>query len=86
MALMGNFNERPVNAGIMRDGESREAVSGPFAAPGEFVAGFRIWEAKDMEEALHWLRQCPIPPQRRTEIEIRPCVEPADFGDAQTSR
>jgi hypothetical protein len=37
------------------------------------VAGFSIWEVKDMDEALAWVARCPSHmPDRPGEIEIRP--------------
>ena len=48
------------------------------------LAGFWIWEVKDMAEAVEWVSRCPDPMLGPSEIEIRPLFEAADFGDALT--
>ncbi len=100
MEAMGRFNEALAEAGILVtgeglkpsaqgkrvafDGESRTVLDGPFAATGELVAGFWIWQVKDMDEAVAWARRCPNPMPGPSEIEIRPFYELADFGEAMT--
>lgn len=92
------FNEALVNAGIMRGGEGlkptseakrvafdgprRTVIDGPFIETKELVAGYWLWEVKDMEEAVEWVKRCPNPMPGPSEIEIRPIFECADFGDA----
>jgi hypothetical protein len=97
---MGKFNEQLVNAGIMLDGDglkpssagkrvafdgaSRQVIDGPFAETRELVAGYWVWEVKDMAEAVEWVKRCPNPMPGPSEIEIRPFFEAADFGEAFT--
>jgi hypothetical protein len=97
---MGKFNEELVNAGVMLagdglkpsshgkriafDGPSRTVIDGPFAETRELVAGYWIWEVKDMAEAVEWAKRCPNPMPGPSEIEIRPFYEMADFGEAFT--
>ncbi len=97
---MGRYNAELVKAGIMLageglhptsngkrvvfDGESREVVDGPFSATNELVAGFWMWEVKDMDEAVEWMKKCPNPMLSRSEVEIRQVFEYADFGEAMT--
>ena len=57
---------------------------GPFAETKELIAGFWIWQVKDMDEAVAWVKRCPNPMPGPSEIEIRPVFEAADFGDAVT--
>jgi hypothetical protein len=66
------------------DGPSRSVIDGPFAETKELVAGFWLWEVKDMAEAVEWVRRCPHPMPGPSEIEIRPLFEEADFVDALT--
>ena len=67
------------------DGDRRTVIDGPFSSPaGELVAGFWVWEVKDIHEAVAWVKRCPNPMPTPTEIEIRPVFEPEDFGDAMT--
>jgi hypothetical protein len=100
LEAMGKFNEQLVNAGIMQageglkpssqgkrvafDGASRTVIDGPFAETGELVAGFWLWEVKDMAEAVEWVKRCPNPMPGLSEIEIRPVFEAADFGETLT--
>jgi len=95
MEAMGKFNDELRDAGILReadglkpssagkrvafDGASRTVSSGPFAHPHELVAGFWLWEVKDMDEAVAWVKRCPNPMPGPSEIEIRPLYEMADF-------
>lgn len=98
MEAMGKFNEELFEAGIMLggeglkpssegkrvafDGEERSVIDGPFAETRELVAGYWLWEVKDMAEAVEWVKRCPNPMPGPSEIEIRPIYELADFGDA----
>jgi hypothetical protein len=61
------------------DGPTRTVIDGPFAATRELVAGFWIWEVKDMAEAVEWVKRCPNPMSGPSEIEIRPFYEMSDF-------
>lgn len=97
LEAMGRFNEELVNAGIMLsgdglkpssagvrvafDGASRSVIDGPFAETRELVAGFWIWEVKNMDEAIAWVKRCPNPMPGPSEIEIRPFYELADFAE-----
>ena len=101
LAEMGAFNEELVKAGVMLAGEGlhatsraarvtfsggrRTIVDGPFSEAKELVAGFWLWQVKDMEEAKAWADRCPAPgPNGTGELELRPVLEAADFGDAYT--
>jgi hypothetical protein len=96
MEAMGRFNDELRKAGILRDadglkpsshgkrvafdGPNRKVIDGPFAHPRELVAGFWLWEVKDMDEAVAWVKRCPNPMPEPSEIEIRPLYEMADLG------
>jgi hypothetical protein len=63
----------------------KTVIDGPFAATKELVAGYWIWQVKSMDEAVEWVRRCPEPmPGEEAEIEIRPILEPEDFGSELT--
>lgn len=95
MEAMGRFNDELREAGIFRaadgltpsshgkriafDGRSRTVIDGPFAETKELVAGFWLWEVKDMDEAVAWVKRCPNPMLGPSEIEIRPLYEMADL-------
>ncbi len=73
LEAMGRFNEALVNAGVMLsgdglkpssagkrvafDGASRSVIDGPFAETRELVAGYWIWEVKDLDEAIAWVKR-----------------------------
>ena len=69
---------------IAFDGPGRTVIDGPFAATRELVAGFWLWEVKDMDEAVAWVKRCPNPMPGPSEIEIRPLYEMADFQEFLT--
>jgi hypothetical protein len=100
LEAMGRYNEELVKAGIMQageglkptsaakrvafDGQERTVIDGPFAETKELVAGYWLWEVKDMDEAVAWVKRCPNPMPGPSEIEIRPIYGPEDFGEALT--
>lgn len=69
---------------IAFDGTDRTVIDGPFAEARELVAGFSIWEVRDMDEAVAWAMRCPNPSLGRGEIEIRPFYEAADLAEFVT--
>lgn len=97
---MGKYNEQLIKAGIMLaadglkpsshgkriafDGPSRMVIDGPFTETKELVAGFWLWQVKDMAEAVEWVKRCPNPMPGPSEIEIRPLFEMADFEELLT--
>jgi hypothetical protein len=68
---------------IVSDGASRTVIDGPFTESRELVAGFSIWEVKDMDEALAWAKRAPTMPGKN-EMEIRPFYEAADLAEFVT--
>ena len=54
-------------------------LKGPFELTSDLVAGYWIWEVKEMDEAIRWLKRCPNPHPDICEVEIRPLFEPEDF-------
>jgi len=69
---------------IAFDGAKRTVIDGPFAESRELVAGFSIWEVKDMDEAMAWAMRSPTMPGAPSEMEIRPFYEAADLADFVT--
>jgi len=98
MSEMGKFNQQLIDAGVMLDGNGlqpsskaarvqfangkRTVVDGPFAEAKELVAGYWIWQCKNLAEAIEWVKRCPDPmPGEESEIEIRQIYELTDFPD-----
>jgi hypothetical protein len=97
---MGKYNEALVDAGIMKggdglkpssqgkriafDGANRTVLDGPFAETKELVAGYWLWEVRDMDHAIEWVKKCPNPMPGPSEIEIRPVYEFSDFDEIMT--
>jgi hypothetical protein len=100
IVAMGKYNEQLIAAGIMQggdglkptsqgkrvafDGPSRTVIDGPFGVTSELVAGYWIWQVKDMDEAVEWARRCPNPMPGPSELEIRPVYDLSDFAEAMT--
>ncbi len=97
---MGAYNQELIDAGLMLagdglrpssqgkrvafDGDSRTVIDGPFDATSELVAGYWLWQVKDMDEAVEWVKRSPNPMLVPSEVEIRPLYEPADFIEAMS--
>ena len=98
MEAMGKYNQELFEAGIMKsgdglkptsegkrirfDGADRTVTDGPFSATTELVAGFWIWEVKDIDEAVEWAKRAPNPMPGPSDLEIRPFYEYEDFAEA----
>ena len=99
MAAMERFNDELREAGVLVmaeglkisaqgkrvafDGTQRKVSDGPFRHARELVAGFWLWEVKDMDEAVAWVKRCPNPMSGPSEIEIRPVEDMAEFQAKQ---
>ena len=59
----------------------RRVIDGPFTETKELVAGYWLWQVKDMDEAVEWLKRAPF--QEGT-VEIRQVFEEEDFGEEFT--
>jgi hypothetical protein len=95
---MGNYNEELLKAGVMlageglrptsnavrvrHSGDERSVIDGPFAETKELLAGFWLWEVRDVDEAIEWAKRAPMGGD--TELEIRPVFEEDDFGEEFT--
>lgn len=94
LAAMGKYNEELVKNGVMLAGEGlhpsskgkrvkfsgsqRTVTDGPFPETKELIAGFWLFKAKSMDEAIEWLKRAPF--DGGTEIEVRQVFESEDFG------
>jgi hypothetical protein len=100
---MTAFNEELVKAGIMLAGDGlhpsskgarvvfsgsdRKVVDGPFSETKELLAGYWLWQVKDMDEAIEWVKRIPDADETLGEeaiVEIRPVFEAEDFGEELT--
>ncbi len=95
---MGKYNEELFKAGVMLAGEGlapsskgkrvkfsgdeRTVIDGPFPETDHLVAGFWLWKANSMDEAVEWLKRAPF--GGGVEIELRPIMELEDFGPVLT--
>ena len=69
---------------ILCEGADRTVIDGPFAESKELIAGFSIWEVKDMDEAVAWAKRSPSLMSGRSEVELRPFLEAADLAEFMT--
>ena len=99
-AAMDRFTDELVKAGVLVagaglknsahakrivfDGPGRTVIDGPFAESRELIAGFSIWEVKDMDEAVAWAKRSPSVTPGKSEMEIRPFYEAADLAEFLT--
>jgi hypothetical protein len=91
---MGKFNAELINAGVIvameglhpsskgvrvhtSDGK-RTIIDGPFAETKELVAGFWLWRVGSKEEAIEWVKRCPVFYKGESEVEIREVWEMKD--------
>jgi len=98
---MTAYNEELVKAGVMLAGEGlhpsssgkrvvfsgsdRKVIDGPFSESKELLAGYWVWQVKDMDEAIEWVKRIPDADEGTEAIvEIRPVFEAEDFGDELT--
>ena len=88
LEAMGRFNDELRAAGVLVmaeglmasaagkrvafDGASRAVSDGPFGPAHELVAGFWLWEVRDIDAAVDWVKRCPNPMPTASVIEIRP--------------
>ena len=95
LAAMGQFNEELIKAGVMLaadglqpsskgarvrfSGAGRTVMDGPFAETKELVAGYWIWQAGSLAEAIEWAKKCPNPTGDAGQLEIRQLFEASDF-------
>ncbi len=98
LARMGDYNAALAKAGILLAGEGLHPsqrgarvrfedglgtrIDGPFANPGELVAGFWLWQVRNLDEAVEWLKRAPF--DGGAEVEVRPLFEADDFGESFT--
>jgi hypothetical protein len=91
---MGKYNEELMKAGVVLamdglhpsskgarvkfSGNSLTVVDGPFTEAKELIAGFWIWQVRNIEEAVEWLKRSPFGPG--AEVEIRQIFEMEDFA------
>lgn len=96
-AAMDRFTDELVAAGVLvagaglkpsRDGKRLVfdggrclVTDGPFTEARELIAGFSIWEVKDMDDAVAWARRCPPLGSCTSQLELRPFMEVADLVD-----
>jgi hypothetical protein len=91
---MGKYNEELMKAGVVLamdglhpsskgvrvkfSGGSQTVIDGPFTEAKELIAGFWIWKVRNIEEAIEWVKRCPV--DGDSEVEIRQIFEMEDFA------
>jgi hypothetical protein len=90
---MDKYNSELIAAGVMLDGAGLKpssegvrvnfdgpepkVVNGPFAQTKELIAGYWIWNCKDVADAVAWLKKAPF---QEGELELRAFFEPEEFA------
>jgi hypothetical protein len=77
---------KPTSEGkqLLFDGDEVTVIDGPFTEAKEVVAGFQIWQVKDMAEAVAWARRSPNPNSGPGRMQIRPFFEVEDIAEYLT--
>jgi hypothetical protein len=55
-------------------------ADGPFAETKEMIGGYWIWQVNSKEEAIEWVKRCPVPAHGEPEIEVRQVLDVEEFG------
>jgi hypothetical protein len=72
-------------ARVKFDGGRPAVIDGPFTETKELIAGYHIIDVPTLEDAIAWTRKWPtLDADGAVELEIRPLIEPEDFGEAFT--
>jgi hypothetical protein len=90
---MDKYNSELIAAGVMLDGAGLKpssqgvrvnfdgpepmVIDGPFTETKELIAGYWVWNCKDLADAVAWLKKAPF---KEGELELRPFFEPEDFA------
>ena len=98
MADMNKFNDELLEAGVLLgydglhpsskgarvhfSGKNCTVTDGPFSESKELIAGFWFWQVKSLEEAIDWVKRCPVFYEGDSDIEIRQIWEFEDFASA----
>ena len=98
MADMNKFNDELLEAGVLLgydglhpsskgarvhfSGKNCTVTDGPFAESKEVIASFWFWQVKSLQEAIEWVKRCPVFYEGEADIEIRQVFEPEDFASA----
>ena len=98
MADLNKFNDELLEAGVLSgydglhpsskgarvhfSGKNCTVTDGPFAESKEVIASFWFWQVKSLEEAIEWVKRCPVFYEGDADIEIRQVFEPEDFASA----
>jgi hypothetical protein len=65
------FGERLDGAGKVVKGKAKSVTDGPYVEAKDFVQGYLLVEAKDLDQAVELAKGCPIL-ERDGTVEIRP--------------
>lgn len=95
-AEMRKFNDELAAAGVLLALEGLHPVAqgarlkpvagkwmvsdGPFAETKEVIGGYWIWQVGSIEEAVEWVKRCPISVQSEGEIEVRQVLDTEVFA------
>ncbi len=76
----GEALQGPQHAVTLRYQNGKVSITyGPFAETREQLGGYFLVDAKNLDEAIEWVKRCPNPHEGDSEIEIRQVFEAEDF-------
>jgi hypothetical protein len=53
---------------------------GPFAETKEVIGGYWLWQVNSREEAIEWIKRCPLTAHSEGEIELRQVLDTDQFA------
>ena len=96
LAEMARYNRKLIEAGVLLAAEElhpsargarveasngrRTVMHGPFAEPGGLMAGFWVFNAASLRDAIEWVMLCPLAERGDAKFVIRQLHDFGDFG------
>ena len=77
--ILGGLKPTRFAKRVRFSGQNRTVTDGPFTETKEVVAGFWLWEVSSVEEAVEWVKKCPNPMPKDSDIDIRPLYSLEDL-------
>ena len=78
-------SEKGIRLHYSASGGEPTVTDGPFAETKELIAGYWIWQVRDMDEARAWAMRIPAPHDGDEGIvELRQVIATEDFGEELT--
>ena len=101
LAAMARYNRSLIDAGVLLAAEELHPVArsarvewsngkravayGPFAEPSGLIAGFWVFNAASLRDAVAWVKRCPLAAKADARFVIRQLHDFGDFDENEMS-